>query len=295
MSNNKNLQQAKKNNNDEFYTCYDDIARQIPMFDLKGKTVYCNCDNWERSYFFSYFYYNFEKLGLKKLLCTGYNEGGHGYYAVYDGYQLLTDMLYGDGDYKSDECLVCLKACDVVITNPPFSLFKDYVSLLMEYGKKFIIIGSENGITYKNIFPYIMNNEIWVCNDLIKQFINPDGKLVKFGNICWYTNMVSDEVKKPLPARMSYSNEYKRYDNYDAIDVSSVKDIPNDYYGVIGVPVSYMKYHDPMVYDIVGLSSSSRDNAGKYFLGGTTRPIMGGKKKYTRLFIKRRETIKAVS
>lgn len=292
---NISLHRAKMTNNDEFYTCYDDIEQKVKSFDFSGKTVYCNCDDWHFSNFFKYFYNNFKKLGLKKLLSTGFNAYGHGFYACYDGKRLVTDEMIEDGDFRSTESWLCLQISDIVVTNPPFSLFREYISFLLENKKQFIIVGTESAITYKNVFPYIMSNKVWIGSELIKKFIKPDGEFVSFGNVCWFTNVISNETKKPLPVATSYSNEYTMYDNYDAIEIGAVKNIPVNYYGVMGVPVSYMKYHNPMEFDIVGVSSSSKENAGEYHKFGTTRPIVNGKKMFTRLFIKRKKIDKLVS
>ena len=290
MCSNKNLQIAKEVRDDEFYTCEDDIARELTHYSFNGMIVYCNCDNPDESKFVSYFKDNFEKLGLGLLIATGYNENGKGYYFTFDGRKSFRSQLKGNGDCFSDECVSLLKTADIIVTNPPFSLFKEYVKLLMDNSKKFIIIGTESGITYKDVFPYVMEKKMWVGCNMITKFRLPNGEIKKFGNICWYTNVTSNGKRMKLPKNnVKYSNEYKHYDNYDAIEVGSVKKVPNDYFGVMGVPVTYMKYLDPMVYDIVGVSSSSRENAGKYFLGGSTRPILNGKKKFTRLFIKKRE------
>jgi hypothetical protein len=289
MCNNKNLLKAKKEANDEFYTCEDDVKRELRNYDLHGLSVYCNCDDWRSSKFFHYLKKNFQTLGLRHLIATGFNECGRGYYASYDGKELVTRELTGNGDCFSEECTALLKEADIVITNPPFSLFKQYVKLLMDFRMKFIIVGTESGCTYKDVFPYVMAGKMWVGCNMIKKFRLPDGSIKKFGNICWYTNVISNGSRMRLnESGRSYSNEYRKYDNYDAIEINSVKDIPFDYYGVMGVPVSYLKYLDPMLFEIVGVSSSSRENAGKYFLGGNcTRPILDGKKKFTRLFIKR--------
>ena len=289
MSTNRNLQAAKAAKYDEFYTCEDDIARELKNYSFKGLSVYCNCDDWHESKFVSFFLSNFHKLGLARLIASGYNENGKGYFASFDGRKFVTRRLNGTGDCFSDECVSILKECDIVVTNPPFSLFKEYVKLLMDYNKKFIIVGTESGITYKDVFPYVKNEKMWVGCNMITKFRTPSGEIKKFGNICWYTNVVSKGERMSIKGGTLYSNEYKHYDNYDAIEVSSVKNVPTDYFGVMGVPVNYMKYLDPMIYEIVGVSSSSRENAGKYFLGGSTRPILNGKKKFTRLFIKKRE------
>ena len=161
MQKNSNLRNAKKSKNDEFYTQVTDIEKELRFYteSFEGKVVYCNCDDYQESNFYKYFYYNFHYLKLKKLICTGYKVDGNGLYAIYDGVTEVTGKLNGDGDFRSEECIEYLKECDVVVTNPPFSLFRQYIKQLMVYNKKFLIIGNQNAIICKEIFPYIKNNQ----------------------------------------------------------------------------------------------------------------------------------------
>ena len=179
---NTNLKTAKKSKNDEFYTLMEDIEKEMRYYKdfFKGKVVYCNCDDARESNFFKYFSLNFEFLGLKKLITTGYKADGKGVVLVYEGdkngnrrvdnEEIIVNELNGDGDFRSEECIEYLKECDVVVTNPPFSLFRQYVKQLMDYDKKFIIIGNQNAITYKEIFPYIKNNQLWLGMNFVKSF-----------------------------------------------------------------------------------------------------------------------------
>jgi len=265
-SKNTNLHNAKRVKNDEFYTQLTDIEKEMRHYKdfFKGKVVYCNCDDARESNFFKYFSLNFEHLGLKKLITTGYKEEGKGVVLIYEGdkngnrvvedSEIIVRELEGNGDFRSEECIEFLKESDVVVTNPPFSLFREYVAQLMEYGKKFLIIGPMNAITYKEIFPYIKNNELWLGMNWIKEFVQPNGEIKKFGNICWYTNILHSRRNTELDLFRRYSNEdYPKYDNYDAIEVSRVENIPMDYNGVMGVPITFLDKYCPTQFEIIGL------------------------------------------
>ena len=298
-----NLNNAKKAKNDEFYTQLSDIEKEMAYYKdfFKGKIVYCNCDDARESNFFKFFSNNFESLRLKKLITTGYKAEGKGVKLVYEGdkngnkivedNEIIIRELDGDGDFRSAECIEFLKEADVVVTNPPFSLFRKYVAQLMKYGKKFIIIGSMNAITYKEIFPYIKNNELWMGINWVKDFIQPNGEVKKFGNICWYTNIGHSRRNIELDLYKKYSaDEYPKYDNYNAIEVSKVSEIPTDYEGVMGVPITFLDKYCPTQFEIVGATESE----GKGFSNGLfdeafkiTQPLVNGNRIYKRLFIKR--------
>ena len=246
---NINLHNAKKAKNDEFYTQLSDIEKEMAHYKdfFKGKIVYCNCDDARESNFFKFFSNNFESLGLKKLITTGYKENGKGVKLVYEGdknsnfmvddAEVVMTELEGNGDFRSEECIELLKECDVVVTNPPFSLFREYVAQLMEYKKKFIVIGSMNAITYKEIFPYIKNNELWLGMNWVKDFVQPNGEVKKFGNICWYTNIPHSRRNTELDLYKKYSaDEYHKYDNYLGFNVNKVTDIPVDDFIDIEIP-----------------------------------------------------------
>ena len=300
---NTNLCNARTAKNDEFYTQLSDIEKEMAHYKdfFKGKVVYCNCDDARKSNFFKFFSNNFESLGLKKLITTGYKVDGKGVKLVYEGdkngnkivedNEIIVRELDGDGDFRSAECIEFLKEADVVVTNPPFSLFRKYVAQLMKYGKKFIIIGSMNAITYKEIFPYIKNNELWMGINWVKDFIQPNGEVKKFGNICWYTNIGHSRRNTELDLYKKYSaDEYPKYDNYNAIEVSKVSEIPTDYEGVMGVPITFLDKYCPTQFEIVGATESE----GKGFSNGLfdeafkiTQPLVNGNQIYKRLFIKR--------
>ena len=201
MSDNSNLHRAKKAKNDEFYSMLSDIENELAHYreHFKDKVVYCNCDDPTRSNFVKYFQINFDTLGLKKLIATGYKKNGQGVKLVYDGdrngnrtvddEEVKVEELEGDGDFRSEECVELLKQADIVVTNPMFSLFREYVAQLVGHGKKFLIIGQLNAVTYKEIFPLIKNNKVWLGVNWVKSFTEPGGNVVKMGNVVWYTNL----------------------------------------------------------------------------------------------------------
>ena len=252
MSKNNNLHAAKTAKNDEFYTTFSSINEEIntnehgyrPFF--KDQVVYCNCDDPEESNFWKFFKAVFKAYGIKKLISTHYTQDGSSSYKLeYDGERVVKTELEGNGDFRSPECVELLKESDVVVTNPPFSLFRDFIGLLMEYNKKFAIIGNMNAITYKEVFPLIKENKIWLGYSQPKIFIQPDGSEKKFGNILWYTNL--DIPKRHEPMLLGWKFEkglemgiYQKYDNYDAYNVDKVCQIPRDYDGVLGVPITFL-------------------------------------------------------
>ncbi len=286
---NSNLSAAKRAKNDEFYTQLTDIEKELRNYKkhFRGKTVLCNCDDPFESNFFKYFVLNFNHLGLKKLIATCYEGSAVAEYrdgkakpykavvtvvhdTTGDGGVTMDDVrnlfesgenelteLEGDGDFRSEECLALLEEADVVVTNPPFSLFREYVATLMEYGKKFIAIGSQNAITYKEFFPLLKNDEVWPGVTHPKEFVQRNGEIKKFGNICWFTNLDIRKRHEELILVKKYAgheDEYPKYDNYDAIEVSKVVNIPLDYAGVMGVPITFLDKYSPDQFEIVGFA-----------------------------------------
>ena len=257
---NASLKRARKQKNDEFYTQKKDIENELIYYHshLKDKIVYCNCDDYRKSKFVEYFMENFEKIGLKKLISTGFSKDGQGTYSEYDGNTLKTGFLSGNGDALGEECTEILKQADVVVTNPPFSLFRKYISHLMKYGKKFIIIGNGNAVTYKEIFPYIKNNELWIGagkgmgGKAMEFYVNADvydaskGSVNRIENgkcyvgvmMCtWFTNVPHNKRNIPLDLYKKYSaDEYPKYDNYLGFNVNKVADIPVDDFIDIEIP-----------------------------------------------------------
>ena len=248
---NENLHKAKAAKNDEFYTRLEDIEKELKHYTehFKGKVVYCNCDDANRSNFFKYFSTNFQKLGLKKLMTSGLKIDGTGVVAIQKGDDI--DIYDGNGDFRSEECIEFLKEADIVVTNPPFSLFREYVAQLMQYGKKFLIIGNMNAITYKEIFPYIKNNELWAGYGFNISYVyktpykneleanakfvkskgcNPEDGYVTVPAVAWFTNLEHSKRNEELILYKSYNpTEYPKFENYDAIEVSKVAEIPMDY------------------------------------------------------------------
>ena len=313
MMKNKNMHKAKKAKNDEFYTMMSDIEKELFNYKdhFQGKTVYCNADDPRESNFFKYFVMNFKFLGLKKLIATSYlNSPINGekqskkieVNGIVDGIGTFEDImatadvketpLKGDGDFRSEECIEFLKESDIVVTNPPFSLFREYIAQLIEYDKKFLVIGNMNAITYKEIFPIIKNNKLWLGFNSPKEFIQPDSTTKKFGNILWFTNLKHSKRNEELLLYKSYKgneDDYPKYDNYDAINVNKVADIPLDYDGVMGVPITFLSKYNPDQFELMGLCASryNPDIVGIPFIGEREgRPIVKGKVIYARLFIK---------
>ena len=292
-----NLNKAKKAKNDEFYTLYSDVAKELAHYQqhFKGKIVYCNCDNPEWSAFWRYFHINFSAVGLKKLIAT--YKGTPTYKMEYTGGNDidvtvgLRTPLKGDGDFRSQECLDILKVADIVVTNPPFSLFREYVAQLMEYGKKFIIIGSKNAITYKEFFPLLKDNKVWIGYNSVNNFQQPDGSFKKFGNIGWFTNLGIKKRHEKIVLRKIYTpEEYPTYDNYEAINVNKTVEIPSDYDGVMGVPISFLDKYNPNQFEIVGWSRHNDLNMdGGYWKKGTCNDaLIGGKLVYRRILIRKK-------
>jgi hypothetical protein len=301
---NSNLRSAKKEKNDEFYTRIEDIEKELIHYKehFAGKVVFCNCDDPTWSNFYKFFSRKFEDYGLKKLISTHYEENGQSYKLEIikdingDGkinqFDEIRTNLQGDGDFRSEECVELLKEADIVVTNPPFSLFREYVAQLMDYNKKFLIIGSMNAITYKETFKLIKENKLWLGIGAPKEFMQPDGNMKKFGNINWFTNLEHKKRnEETILYKKYYRNEddYPTYDNYDAIEVSKVVDIPIDYNGTMGVPITFLGKFNPKQFKIVGMSASAgykKEIVGLKFLGERdARPLIKNKNTYARIFV----------
>jgi len=371
---NKNLTSAKRAKNDEFYTQFGDIQKEIEAYleynpdVFRDKVVYCNCDDPYESNFFRYFVLNFNKIGLKQLITTSYkpspvantqlelfgddkslakskgrpkvtannfiiNEAhdidGDGEFNLKDvALQLKANKhnewapLDGDGDFRSDESINLLKQSDIVVTNPPFSLFREYVKQLFDYKKKFVIIGNINAITYKEIFPLIKNNKLWLGPSISsgdREFVVPHYIFKEIGNwrtdengvhyarvmgVRWFTNLDHGRRHQPLPLmtmveNLKYSKHkeikgkkaYDKYDNYDAIEVPFTNAIPSDYDGVMGVPISFLDKYNPGQFKIIGASDNGVVDE-KYKLPHFKKhnePYINGEKKYKRIFIKHKK------
>ncbi len=265
MAKNSNLHSAREAKNDEFYTQRADIENELKNYKehFKGKVVYCNCDDPDWSHFFRYFADNFEYLGLKKLICTHYEKDSASYKLIIEKDKNKDkkinrkdvekiEMMFSDGDFRSTDCIELLKEADIVCTNPPFSLFREYVAQLIEYNKKFLIIGNDNCRTYKEVFKLIKENKIWCGYNHVKSFLKTNGEFQNFGNVSWYTNLSHNKRNEKMILYKKYNpKEYPKYDNYDAINVDKVADIPCDYYGVMGVPITFLDKYNPNQFEIV--------------------------------------------
>ena len=337
---NKNLKNARRAKNDEFYTQYSDIQKEIEAYlDYNpdvfcDKVVYCNCDDPFESNFFRYFVLNFDKLGLKQLITTSYKPSpiantqlglfgddktltklkgrpkvtankfiinevgdidGDGEFNLKDIAQQLKvnkqnewTPLAGDGDFRSDECIDLLKQSDIVITNPPFSLFRAYVRQLVDYNKQFVIIGNINAITYKEVFPKIKENKMWlgatnfntgmyfkvpesfIYTETYKFERERNGeKMNRVPGVCWFTSLDHGRRHQPLPLmtkdeviKFATKKPFEKYDNYDAIEVCLVKNIPSDYDGVMGVPITFLDKYNPGQFEIIGNGQSMANELG---------------------------------
>lgn len=309
------LDHAKRGKNDEFYTQMVDIERELVHYkeSLRGKTIFCNCDDPTSSNFFRYFTREFHSIGLRRVIaacCVNPNADlfttfRPGYYYEYTGKGKATptkdEVAYfnGDGDFRSAESVALLEKSDVVITNPPFSLFREFVSLLVKHDKKFLIIGNINAITYKEIFGLIKANEVWMGINMgrgISGFIVPEHyalygqetRITDFGerivspnNCMWLTNIDLAKRHEPIPLTKQYvghEEDYPRFDNCDAINVNRTQDIPSDYHGLMGVPITFLHKFNPEQFKII-----------KFRKGDDERDLrINGTPTYFRVLIKRR-------
>ncbi len=346
---NIDLRLANKHKNDEFYTQYEDIQKEMMHYKdyFAGKVVFCNCDDPFESNFFKYFVFNFNSLKLKKLIATchvssnisqnvsakgsahGLNKGKYPYkieiYEVNDaeGMQDSTlclvesliqnkvntlSILSSDGDFRSEECVQILQEADVVVTNPPFSLFREYVQQLIQYDKKFIILGNQNAITYKEIFKLIKKNLLWLGASIHsgdREFSIPHDypitaassrideqgkKYIRIKGVRWFTNVDYLARHTSLALNELYTPEkYPYYDNYNAINIDKTKEIPADFMGFMGVPITFMDKYSPEQFVILGIMNTGEENKG-IRLENTPhgRPLIQGKEKYLRIIIKRK-------
>ena len=281
---NHNLTSAKRAKNDEFYTQLTDIEKELVHYKdfLQGKIVLCNCDDPRWSNFWKYFHLNFSHIGLKKLIATHYDAEQTTYMLEYEGgndadiEEGKETPLQQNGDFRSPECIQLLQETDVVITNPPFSLFREYVAQLIEYKKHFIILGNMNAVTYKEIFPLIKTNVLWYGPSISsgdREFGVPDtypldasgwridengNKYIRVKGVRWFTNIDHDKRHEPLTLFRRYYDDpslYPHYDNYDAINVDKTADIPCDYFEAMGVPITFLDKYCPDQFEILGLGN----------------------------------------
>ena len=332
-SKNLSLNRAVVAKADEFYTQISSIEKELKHYKkhFRNKTVLCNCDDPRISNFFHYFSYNFENLKLKKLITTCYrsqqvdlfsrNDSEKAIYLEYYGdknnnkkpdlEEIGMQNLETDGDFRNDECIEILKQSDIVVTNPPFSLFREFVAQLIKYKKKFVIIGNQNAISYNEIFPLIRDNKIWYGNHVgdmafkVPNYYTPRNtrywqdengqKWRSIGTACWFTNLDIKKRHEDIILYKKYnSKEYPKFHNYDAINVDKIIDIPVDYDGMMGVPITFLDKYNPDQFEIMN-SNSIRSNSKVPFkqhglikdkegtVVGTQNP------KYVRIVIKRKK------
>ncbi len=322
MTQNRNLHGAKRAKKDEFYTQLSDIENELAHYraHFKDKVVYCNCDDPRVSNFFTFFSKQFEFYGLKKLITTCYknqqpdlfsqHDSERAVYLEYEGdqdgnrrpdpHEIAVKPLQGDGDFRSAECIELLKEADIVVTNPPFSLFREYVAQLMEYDKKFLIIGHQNVITYKEIFPLIKENKIWLgygfkggAGHFISRYEDhataADRKegMIRVSGVHWFTNLPHKKRHEELILYKKYSpEEYPHYDNYDAIEVSKTKEIPENWGGgQMGVPITFLDKYNPEQFEILGMDRPLI----KKLTGKQSRFWLNGKEIYARIIIRNKQ------
>jgi hypothetical protein len=281
---NTQLHNAKRDKQDEFYTQLSDIEYELKHYKqyFKDKIVLCNCDDPEESMFWLFFYLKFKDYGLKKLIATHYDSEKSTYkLECRDGVNKVKTNFKGNGDFRSKECIDLLKEADIVVTNPPFSLFREYVAQLFDYNKDFLIIGNKNAITYKEIFSLFKENKIWLGHCSPEKFSQPSTATVKSldGLTRWFTNLAVSKRHDNIILRKPYNEmDYPKYDNYDAINVNKTKDIPVDYNGKMGVPITFMDKYNPEQFEII-----------KFRKGDDEKDLtIGGKTPYFRIVIKRR-------
>ena len=323
MAGNKSLRRANRAKEDEFYTKLTDIEKELSHYkdNFRDKIVFCNCDDPEHSNFWKYFELNFKHLGLKKLIATHYDDEKSTYKlelsANIDGDGTITEKdiiktsLKQNGDFRSSECIEILKEVDIVVTNPPFSLFREYITQLIEYNKKFIVIGNQNAFTYKEIFEFMRTDKLWVgygYGDMefkVPNYYKPrktrfridenGQKWRSLGNICWFTNLDIEKRHEDIILYKKYNEEeYLKFDNFNAINIDKVKDIPCDYYELMAVPITFMNKYNPNQFEIIDAlnrysildTQGNNENVRKRH---SHMCNIDGKPKYFRIVIKRRE------
>lgn len=314
MAGNSNLHMSKDAKEDEYYTSIQTIENELKHYKeyFKDKVVFCNCDDPEWSNFWQYFQLNFKHLQLKKLISTHFDATESTYKLeiigdingdkTIDNLDIVRTELTQNGDFRSPECQKLLEECDIVVTNPPFSLMKEYLPALLESGKQFLVLGNVNHVTFKEIFKYYIEGKFWLgYNDGHFWFRVPewyeekktDFKIIdgvkyrRLGNICWFTNLPVKRRSEELILTKKYNSEdYPKYETYDAIDIKKTVDIPLDYDGIMGVPISYLPYHCPTQFEVIGKFDGGQTNNPL----DLAKPLINGKPAYKRIAIRRKTT-----
>lgn len=312
MSDNKGLHKARNVKDDEFYTRFEDIEKELCHYTehFRDRIVYCNCDNPRTSNFWKYFHINFQRFGIKKLVSTYFDKENPVIKAWYCGgsdsdiSKFESSFLKGDGDFRSLECVEILRQSDLIVSNPPFSLTrKYYFPLIIENNKKFLVIGDVNTISDINIFPLIKEDKVWLGYNTVSDFYF-NGQVKKCGNRIWFTNLSIDRKYQCLELTQRYSDEkYPFYDNFKAINIDKTQDIPYDYDGIMGVPITFLKKYNPSQFEILGIMDRgnrwglrtkiyTKEDSPRYNdLNRCGAIYMNGvlKNTYMRIFIRRRK------
>ena len=309
---NNSLNKAKVVKNDEFYTLMSDIENELSKYDFnqfKDKIIYCNCDDPTWSNFFKFFTKWGKKLGVKEVHFTNYantkrvwneqltlfealdleesaedDKKGTAHHWIYrpETNKISKLQLKGDGDFRSDECINILKKCDIVVTNPPFSIFNDFLNLIVSFDKKYLVISDDNKLSNVDIFPLIKNNQLWLGYTRVKKFLQPDGSYKTFGNKCWYTNLEVTYRHQPLILHKQDLSQFSKYDNYDALEIPEIKLIPNDYFEPIGLPITFLHKVCPEQFEFIGMSVVDiKIKGGRFYVKG--------KRLQPRMVVKRRK------
>lgn len=258
MSDNSNMLRARKMKNDEFYTTYEDVRKEISHYhsQLKGKVVYCNCDDYRTSNFVRFFKDYYTELGIKGVYATNLDIGQGAYQYEYDGNEESITPLQENGDFRSEECIRLLSKADIVITNPPFSLFREFVAIILSHSKDFLVIGNKQAVGSTSIFDYVKAGILKVGYETPDDFIQPYSDKIMKGLCRWFTTLDTSKRQVSIKLRKKYHPAaYVRYDNYDAINIDNLEDIPTDYYGTLGVPVTFLLKHNDKQFEVVGIAN----------------------------------------
>lgn len=309
MTQNTKLNKAFKEKDDEFYTQIKDIELELANYKnaFNKKKILCNCDDYKKSNFVRYFAENFDKLGIDSITAISYNNAkntnvvkikrnieNYDIAVQNNDKRLKCKQVAHNGDFRNKESIELLKKSDIVVTNPPFSLFRAFIDILINYNKKFLIIGNCNAISYKNCFSYIVKNKMWIGNNCIRWFKRPNGLLSEAARSYWFTNLKTDKERNFYLLETKYQPDiHLEYDNYIAIEVSKVKNIPMDYLGVMGVPLTFLEKYNPAQFEILGMDFYVKDGnldlAKKSWNGKLDRAYLNGKRMYSRILIQQKQ------